>query len=67
MFKGPGKIVRENKSSSYPVFELTGVNCKSSICSSRVWLVGHGFFLFNTDGNHKATKWKFLDKAFFSF
>ena len=56
MFKGPGKIVRENKSSSYPVFELTGVNCKTSICSSRVWLVGHGFFLFNTDGNHKATK-----------
>ena len=27
MFKGPGKIVRDNKSSSYPVFELTGVNC----------------------------------------
>ena len=27
MFKGPGKIVRYNKSSSYPVFELTGVNC----------------------------------------
>ena len=30
MFKGPGKIVRDNKSSSYPVFELTGVNCNSS-------------------------------------
>ena len=29
MFKGPGKIVRDNKSSSYPVFELTGVNCIS--------------------------------------
>ena len=27
MFKVPGKIVRDNKSSSYPVFELTGVNC----------------------------------------
>ena len=27
MFKGSGKIVRDNKSSSYPVFELTGVNC----------------------------------------
>ena len=27
MFKGPGKIVRNNKSSSYPTFELTGVNC----------------------------------------
>ena len=27
MFKGLGKIVRDNKSSSYPVFELTGVNC----------------------------------------
>ena len=27
MFKGPGKIVRDNESSSYPVFELTGVNC----------------------------------------
>ena len=27
MFKGPGKIVPYNKSSSYPVFELTGVNC----------------------------------------
>ena len=30
MFKGPGKIVRDNKSSSYPVFELTGVNCIST-------------------------------------
>ena len=29
MFKGPGKIVRDNKSSSCPVFELTGVNCIS--------------------------------------
>ena len=29
MFKGPGKIVQDNKSSSYPVFELTGVNCKN--------------------------------------
>ena len=29
MFKGPGKLVRDNKSSSYPVFELTGVNCNS--------------------------------------
>ena len=28
MFKGPEKIVRDNKSSSYPVFELTGVNCR---------------------------------------
>ena len=27
MFKGSGKIVWDNKSSSYPVFELTGVNC----------------------------------------
>ena len=27
MFKGPRKIVRDNKSSSYPVLELTGVNC----------------------------------------
>ena len=27
MFKGLGKIVRDNKSSSYPVFELTEVNC----------------------------------------
>ena len=27
MFKGPRKIVRDNKSSSYLVFELTGVNC----------------------------------------
>ena len=27
MFKGLGKIVWYNKSSSYPVFELTGVNC----------------------------------------
>ena len=31
MFKGPGKIVPDNKSSSYPVFELTGVNCMSNI------------------------------------
>ena len=29
MLKGPGKIVRDKKSSSYPVFELTGVNCIS--------------------------------------
>ena len=27
MYKGPRKIVRDDKSSSYPVFELTGVNC----------------------------------------
>ena len=27
MFKGPGKTVRDNKSSSYSVFQLTGVNC----------------------------------------
>ena len=27
MFKGPRKIVRDNKSSSYLVFELMGVNC----------------------------------------
>ena len=27
MFKGSGEIVRDNKSSSYPVFELMGVNC----------------------------------------
>ena len=27
MFNGPGKTVRDNKSSSYPVFELTGVDC----------------------------------------
>ena len=26
--QGTGKIVRDNKSSSYPVFELTGVNCR---------------------------------------
>ena len=25
--QGTGEIVRDNKSSSYPVFELTGVNC----------------------------------------
>ena len=31
MFKGPEKIVRDNKSSSYPVFELTGVNCINKI------------------------------------
>ena len=31
MFKGPGKIVRDYKSSSYPVFELTGVNCIGGI------------------------------------
>ena len=27
MFKGPQETVRGNKSSSYPVFELPGVNC----------------------------------------
>ena len=27
MFKGPRKIVQDNKSLSYPVFELTRVNC----------------------------------------
>ena len=26
MFKGPHETVRDNKSSSYPVFELLGVN-----------------------------------------
>ena len=30
MFKGPGKIVRNNKSSSYSVFELTGVHCMAA-------------------------------------
>ena len=29
MFKGPQETVRDNKSSSYPVFVLPGVNCKS--------------------------------------
>ena len=28
MFKGPQGIVGDNKSSSYPVFGLPGVNCK---------------------------------------
>ena len=27
MFKRPQETVRDNKSSSYPVFELPGVNC----------------------------------------
>ena len=27
MFKGPQETVRDNKSWSYPVFELPGVNC----------------------------------------
>ena len=27
MFKGPQETVRDNKSSSYLVFELPGVNC----------------------------------------
>ena len=27
MFKGPQETVRDNKSSSHPVFELPGVNC----------------------------------------
>ena len=31
MFKGPGKIARDNKSSSYPVFELTRINCNISL------------------------------------
>ena len=30
MFKGPQETVRDNKSSSYPVFELPGVNCTFS-------------------------------------
>ena len=28
MFKGPHETVRNNKSSTYPVFELPGVNCR---------------------------------------
>ena len=28
MFEGLQEIVRDNKSLSYPVFELPGVNCK---------------------------------------
>ena len=28
---GPGKIVQDNKSLSYPVFELTGVQCKKML------------------------------------
>ena len=27
MFMGPQETVRDNKSSSYPVFQLPGVNC----------------------------------------
>ena len=38
MFKGPGKIVWDNKSSSYPVFELTGINCTSSLTISILFL-----------------------------
>ena len=30
MFKGPQEIVRDNKSSSYPVLELPDVNCTFS-------------------------------------
>ena len=29
MFKGPQETIRDNKSSSYPVFELPEVNCMS--------------------------------------
>ena len=37
MFKGPGKIVWDNKSLSYPVFELTGVICISFKSVSFLW------------------------------
>ena len=37
MFKGPGKIVWDNKSLSYPVFDLTGVNCISFKSVSFLW------------------------------
>ena len=33
MFKGPEETVRGNKSSSYPVFELPGVNCNLDRCT----------------------------------
>ena len=36
MFKGPGKIVRDNKSSSYLVFELKGVNCNGKTKSKEM-------------------------------
>ena len=45
MFKGPGKIVQDNKSLSYPVFELTGVNCTLS-SKSKVLSVWKGHFPF---------------------
>ena len=50
MFKGPGKIVQDNKSLSYPVFGLTGVNCTLS-SKSKVLSVWKGRFPFF---------WKFL-------
>ena len=39
MFKGPGKIVQDNKSSSYRVFELTGVNCKCFVLFEVIFLL----------------------------
>ena len=50
MFKGLGKIVRDNKSLSYLVFGLTGVNCTLS-SKSKVLSVWKGHFPFF---------WKFL-------
>ena len=32
MFKGPQETVRDNKSSSYPVFKLPEVNCIIFLC-----------------------------------
>ena len=34
MFKGPQETVRDNKSLSYPVFELPGVNCTANTTSN---------------------------------
>ena len=34
MFKGPQETVRDSKNSSYPVFELLGVNCSKNVADT---------------------------------
>ena len=54
MFKGPGKIVRDNKNSSYPVLELTGVNCMFSLPTT--------IYLFEFSNNNSRIKYEICSK-----
>ena len=61
MFKGPQETVRDNKSSSYPVFEhgtkiRTGITCKKISCymhdSACRWLIVKNVKIFRSYVKH---------------